>query len=198
MASDLGVSVEIVTTDIKFADQVSQIAFDWLRNLKDIEIPQKLKEKEVIGGGGQESKLAGDTTIQIEDESQNLRWSLSMNDYWKYLENGRGVTRNGQGGIVQRQIKTWITWKGISPADVLQKMNPNSKRLPFPKAMESLSYLIARSIHRKGTIKRFGYKGSNFLRETLTEQVPILKQALQENLGRTITIRVVNNLKGLQ
>ena len=41
-------------------------------------------------------------------------------------------------------------------------------------------------------------KGSNFLKETLTEQVPILKQALEEQLGRRITISVVNNLKGLK
>ena len=198
----LGVNTDSVTTDLKFDDLVSQIAFDWLRNLKDIELPTKLKEKGFIHGGGQESSLAGSTTIEIVDETQNMKFTLSMNDYWKYVESGRGVTKNSQGGIVQKKIKSWITLKGISPADVLMKMGSKDgktpKRLPFEKALNSLSYIIARSIHRKGTIKRFGYKGSNFLKETLTENVPLLKQELETQLGRRVQISVVNNLKGLK
>lgn len=212
MASDLswldgiGISASSVDTDYKFADTVDGIAMAWLYNLKKEGIPDKLKQKDVIGGGGQSSKLAGDASIIITEVSAGTQWTLSMNDYWKYVENGRGPTTGGGDGAVKRAIKTWITWKGINPSDILVKMAAKNgkavKPLPFPKALESLSYIIARSIHRKGYSDwrkaRHGNRGALFIKETLTENVPSLKEALETKLGRAIQIRVVTDLKGLK
>lgn len=204
MATDLGFLDNIGTeassidTDYQFDDTVDGIVKAWLFNLKSSGIPEKLKAKGVVSGGGQDSDLAADANIVIEEVTTGVRWTLSMKDYWKYVESGRGATVNSGDGAVRRGVKHWIQKKGISPADILQQMNPKSKRLPFPKALDSLSYIIARAIHKKGTIKRFNYSGTNFLRETLTEQVPALKEALETKLGKAIQIRVVTDLKGLK
>jgi|TARA_Y100000401_G_C8306641_1_gene217350 hypothetical protein len=48
----------------------------------------------------------------------------------------------------QRDIQKWMSFKGISP----QK-----------KTVGESAKAIARSIYKRGTIKRFGYRGSNFI-----------------------------------
>mgnify|MGYP003667143756 FL=1 len=197
MASDftdgLGVPISAIDVDYKFDNTVDGIALAWLYNLKSKGIPDKLLAKGVVSGGGQASDLAADANIIITEVNTGNSWTLSMKDYWKYVESGRGIGRPAPPSA----IAYWIKKKGISPADVLQKMKPQSKRLPFEKALTSLSFIIARSIGKKGTIKRFGYSGSKFLTEVLNEQVPVLKAALEEKLSRNITIRVVTDLKGL-
>lgn len=200
MANDFteGLGIDVAAKpDYTFDDTVDGIAQAWLYNLKNKEIPEKLISKGVVSGGGQASDLSADASIIITEVNSGNQWTLSMKDYWKYVEHGRGPTINSGDGAVRRGVKAWIQKKGISPADVLQKMNPESKRLPFPKALESLSFVIARAIHKKGTIKRFGYKGTDFVKEVLTENVPALKEALETKLARSIQIRVVNDLKGL-
>ena len=165
----------------------------WLADIKDRKIKEKLVEKGVVFGGGQESRLAGSgnwSDLIITDGK--LKWVFSMSDYWKYVESGRGPTKSGGNGAVQKAIKGWITNKGISPSDVLMKWN--KKRLPFPVALERLSYLIARSIHTKGTIKRFNYKGTNFVKETMQENIPILAQQLAKNLGRKVEVTLAGTL----
>lgn len=57
-------------------------------------------------------------------------------------------------------IQQWIQSKGITLRHVNKKgklVSPENNE----KNIKRASYLIARSIRRKGAIKRFGYKGSN-------------------------------------
>ena len=57
-------------------------------------------------------------------------------------------------------IQQWIQSKGIT----LRHVNKKGKLVSSEnneKNIKRASYLIARSIRRKGAIKRFGYKGSN-------------------------------------
>lgn len=197
MANDfldgLGVEVSSVNTDYKFDDTVDGITMAWLFSLKSKGIPDKLRNKGVVSGGGQDSDLAADANIIITEVNTGNNWTLSMKDYWKFVEHGRGAGKRPP----TEPIKNWIKKKGISPADILQKMNPNSKRMPFEKALNTLSFIMSRSIGKKGTIKRFGYNGTNFLNEVLNENVPSLVEALETKLGRAIQIRVVTDLKGL-
>lgn len=206
MANDftegLGIDANNINTDYQFEDTVDGIVLGWLHNLKKNTIPDNLEKKGVIGGGGNPSKLAGDAAIIITTVKEGMSWTLSMNDYWKYVEKGRGKTVSGGDGAVRRAMPNWITSKGISPADVLQKMNPKSKRLPFDKAMKTLSYIFARSIHKKGYSdwrkEKYGDRGAHFVKASLIEQLPILKETLETKLGRAIQIRIVTDLKGLK
>jgi hypothetical protein len=198
MATDLGFLDDLgatsINTNYEFEDSVNGIVEAWLFNLKHSGIPDKLRMKGVVSGGGQDSDLASDANIVITTVNEGVSWTLSMKDYWYYVEKGRAAGKRPPTETIQR----WIKKKGISPSDVLQKMNPKSKRLPFEMALKSLSFIISRSIGKKGTIKRFQYNGTNFLNETLKEQVPALRQALETKLGQAIQIRVVTDLKGLK
>lgn len=83
------------------------------------------------------------TVVEIEAE-----------DYYKDLEEGtkpKGFTKENFKAL-QPQILEWIKYK-----ETLSSIaNTEWRRRAF-------SYLITRSILRKGTIKRFGYKGKRFL-----------------------------------
>lgn len=173
----------------------------WLHELKDTHLKEKLKQKEVIGGGGQESKIAGSGNISdLIITDGKLKWVLSMSDYWKYLEYGRGKTTGSGDGAVYRNIKErWITWKGINPSTKLMEWGFTKKQLPFEKALPTLAYIISRSIHKKGTIQRFNYKGTDFVKETLKEQLPELSKQLAKNLGRKVEVTLAGTLiKGLK
>jgi len=57
-----------------------------------------------------------------------------------------------------KQIEMWMKAKGIQPrsrSGKYQRSTPNSRR--------KAAYAIAQAIGRKGTIKRYGYRGSNIL-----------------------------------
>ena len=80
--------------------------------------------------------------------SLNYRWEgdrliifseISPFNYIMTLEHGRGPTKEGATAgnpTLQENILTWIKQRGIQPTEITQ---------------ESLSYLIARKIHREGT-----------------------------------------------
>ena len=53
----------------------------------------------------------------------------------------------------------------------------------------SYAEAIAGKIYKKGTIKRFGYKGSGFIADTLSPTaIDIIAQSISDAMGRQITI----------
>lgn len=56
---------------------------------------------------------------------------------WEFVEQGRGVTKKNQNGILQPIIQQWIKDKGIA--------------IPEGYTIESLAFVITRSIHKRGT-----------------------------------------------
>lgn len=65
---------------------------------------------------------------------------IHLQDYWRYIEGGRDITRNDGIGILRKNILDWIEVKHILPT-------PNGDKLPTP---EQLAYLISRKIHTVG------------------------------------------------
>jgi len=109
-------------------------------------------------------------------------------DYWYYVDQGRGATKKGhQGGLfLWQSIQDWLLQKGIAtPPDFKQEGDS------VEQARENFARVIAKKIHRKGTIKRFGYKGANFVADVLNKQsVDAIAQHLGEALGQRIAISV--------
>lgn len=110
-------------------------------------------------------------SINTEIKFKNLVFSVVLNaeDYFKFISEGRGASKNGGDGTLQEKILEWIKVKNILPREV----NGN---LPTE---QQLAFLIARKIHR------VGYKGSSDY-ETSLEQLnqkylPLLTQALQQD-----------------
>jgi len=79
------------------------------------------------------------------------------------IDQGRGP--GGQPPV--SEIEKWMKAKGIQPrakSGKYKRSTPNSRR--------KAAYWIAQAIGRKGTIKRYGYKGSNVLDFVTREAEP--------------------------
>ena len=67
-----------------------------------------------------------------------------------------------------------------------QELGLNTK-----EQVKSFAVVVARKIKQKGTIKRFGYKGANFVADVLNKQsVDAIAQHLGEAFGQRIAISV--------
>ena len=88
---------------------------------------------------------------------------IEIEDYWEDLEKGtkpKGYSKEERKKL-QPKILDWI------------KAKPSLQELAGTAEKErSLSYAIATNILKKGTIKRFGYKGKPFL----TQEIPQLRE----------------------
>ena len=100
-----------------------------------------------------------------------------MADYWEDVEFG---TKPGRRVNVQSLVE-WIQHKKI-PVPPKKGMSINAARWSFAEA-------IAAKIYKKGTIKRFGYKGAGFIADTLSPSaIDIIAQSIGDAMGRQITI----------
>ena len=89
--------------------------------------------------------------------------NIEAEDYWEDLEKGtkpKGYSKEERKKL-QPKILEWIKAK---PS--LQELAGTAEK------QRSLSYAIATNILKKGTIKRFGYKGKPFL----TKEIPQLRE----------------------
>jgi hypothetical protein len=58
-----------------------------------------------------------------------------------------------------------------------------------------MAIAIAKKIHSRGTIKRFGYKGGNFIGDVLTPaNIDAIAQHLGDALGKPITAYVTSEV----
>jgi hypothetical protein len=97
---------------------------------------------------------------------------IELNDYWKDIDEGtkpKGATKDNIAKMLP-QIMNWIANK------------PSVQQLSKVKKRETLAYLITRAILKKGTIKRFGYKGSKFLSSELPGFKENILKVLEQQL----------------
>lgn len=109
----------------------------------------------------------GKTSIELE---------LNLNEYYKFLERGRGKTVNPGSGIVIKKIQEWIKVKNILP-----RPDINGK-LPSPT---QLAYVIAHKIHKEG------YKEKG---EPLQKAMDSVKNQFMNALNEAITKDVTENV----
>ena len=125
----------------------------------------------------------------IETES-GLIFNLNIADYYKWVDGGRkpgNVSRAGRASI-----KQWIRQKGINPSEIIQKISGSKTAVPFAKAQEQLSFLIARKI------KREGYKANRFFSSVLEDgRLKDLEEDLKKETGKQIRI-ILNGGNDLQ
>jgi len=126
-------------------------------------VQKNLKDKDLEASGKLSASIQ---PLPIEQEPGLLKIKIELEDYWRQVEEGTkplGYTKENRKKL-QPKILRWIKEK---PS--LQSKVEASKRL-------SLSYAIATNILKKGTIKRFNYKGYPFLTKELdTFKKKILK-----------------------
>jgi hypothetical protein len=83
-----------------------------------------------------------------------------------------------------KSIEEWITAKGIP----VRRSRGQSKQSVLDRR-HSMAIAIAKKIYLKGTIKRFGYKGSDFIKEVLTDQnLQVISDIIAEKYGMKLAI----------
>lgn len=72
-----------------------------------------------------------------------------------------------------------------------KKVKKGLKQLTEAGARRSLAFAIAVNMRKKGTLKRFGYGGSGFWTETVTDgEINTLKAALSKAMGREVILAI--------
>jgi len=150
-------------------------------------------------GGGQKTSLSGSVKYQVLKSVSGYTFTLSMNDYWKYVESGR---KKGAKGVPQSVLgKKWQNSKGINPSKIIYEMTVKYnakkglkrkvKKLPFEKASRQLAFLIQRSIKAKG-IEPHPFFDKVFNQERLnqlTEQLkPVIKQEIIFDIKKVLNV----------
>lgn len=123
---------------------------------------------------GSELRLVDSIEAQVTFNGQEFVGTLTMNDYWKYVE--EGISPAGQYGNPGWKAYPFISrWIEIKP--VIPRPSGNGK-IPSQK---SLAYLITRKI------KEDGIEGTHDLKKTKDAIIPFyverIKQALAEDLA---------------
>lgn len=115
---------------------------------------------------------------------------IVMEDYWKSVDEG---TKPGFRPDVQKILR-WMQHKKIVPKAAkvnLTKKYGTRARKVYKDRRLALAERIANAIYRKGTIKRFGYKGSEFMSSyldwTFEER---LREDITQAIGKDIEVSI--------
>lgn len=113
----------------------------------------------VTHDGGQSSALSGSVNYKVINKGGEISWLLTMNPYWKYVEGGR---RAGKKPPPSASIKEWIKQKESLKANIDKilgrvtvskkktALSKGTKSMSFDNKLNSLAFMIARSIGKKG------------------------------------------------
>lgn len=121
---------------------------------------------------------------------QGIEIAISMADYWERVEDGQKPGK-------WPHMPSLIQWVGAkSSVKRIALARRGRKKQSVDEAIESFAAVIAKKIHSKGTIKRFGYKGSGFIADVLTKQnVDVIAQKLSDVTGLRISVYLTTEEK---
>lgn len=150
-------------------------------------------------------QLAEDGAIASRKLTQSIRpeiklfgttyvMEIKMEDYWKEVDKGQ---KPGTKPDVQKILK-WMRHKGIQPApSKLSFHKPRSSRAKkvYKDRRLALAERIANAIYRKGTIKRFGYKGTGFVSDYTATLTAKMRDSIARATGKDIAIEIKEAFK---
>lgn len=126
-----------------------------------------------------------DPTNYVET-ANGVTLAITMVDYYQWVEDGR---KRGRRPPIA-SIEEWITQKGIQ----VRKSKAESKQSVLERR-RSMAIAIANKIAAKGTIKRFGYKGGNFMKDVLTPQtIEAIAGSIGDVIGRQVQVFVTTEV----
>ncbi len=121
-----------------------------------------------------EHKLIDSVRTQVVVDDRAFEVTMTLQDYWKYVEEGVRGARNpdspyrNPGWKAYPHILRWIDIKPVLPRPLANGKLPTQKQL---------GYLITRSIVNNGT------QGSHDLQKTKDELIPWYKERISDALG---------------
>tara|TARA_R110001632_G_scaffold92457_1_gene197575 strand:+ start:246 stop:776 length:531 start_codon:yes stop_codon:yes gene_type:complete len=147
-------------------------------------IEQKMVEKKVNASGALSESVA---LPKISLLGQVYNMQVTMLDYWKQVDGGRGPTTGGGDGAVRRNLEKWLSYQSVQA-----KIGGQSGRTATKSSGEGWSatrikqaaFFMARKIHQRGT------KAKPFLSEAAAEMrpklVPEITKAVKQDIIYTI------------
>jgi len=126
-----------------------------------------------------------DPTNYVET-ANGVTLAITMVNYYQWVEDGR---KRGRRPPIA-SIEEWITRKGIQ----VRKSKGESKQSVLERR-RSMAIAIANKIAAKGTIKRFGYKGGDFIKDVLTPQtIEAIAGSIGDVIGRQVQVFVTTEV----
>jgi hypothetical protein len=143
------------------------------------DLRNKLRSKGVTFGGGQDSKLAAKTMFQISQTGDGIQFLLTMPPEYYWVNKGRNPGAVNKEG--RESIASWAKRKAIvgdfaaRNLEARNKMQAESKekgnrktykklkKLPFKKALQALTFVVAQAVTKNG------YEPTYFLDEVLND-----------------------------
>jgi hypothetical protein len=131
-------------------------------------------------------KFANSFNVKVKDDSIEITSDAS---YAGAVIEGASPARSTQGWeSKKRSIESWIKAKGIRPYRKLKSGYKFAKTSTLKNsAYKSAVFAIMQSTSQRGTIKRFGYKGSNLFERVYKE--------IEGKIGADITEAYSEDLK---
>lgn len=156
----------------KLADTLSQMSDDFLQA-----VIRQTKDDELVASG----KLSRSYRIEKNENGFTL---INDSGYaGAVLVDGSGRTSKVGGREKIQRLADWAKSKGMQP---LLRTNKGRFRKITESSYRALGFVLSRSIAQKGTIKRFGHKGSNTLQRVadmkMKEWLTKISVAFKEDL----------------
>ena len=124
------------------------------------------------------SNLSQSVEIKQTIEPLKTIYEVLMNEYWYYIDQGRGATEKGnRPGEVKEAIRKWIQREGIK-AEERNGVTPTEDQLVF---------LITRKIHKEG------FPGRDFVSGPFEQFENEITEALQKDLNENL-IKFANRI----
>lgn len=142
------------------------------------EYKDRLKNEGISASG----RLYNSVRSSVNISGNHYEVVLNLEEWWKYIEGGRGVTRNNGDGELRRAILEWIRVKPILP-------RPYNGKLPTEN---QLAYLISRKIHN------LGYEGKRPLGRILDENRDAVYRDIEKALQKDLNTDVLNILRTIE
>jgi hypothetical protein len=155
-------------------------------------------------GGGQTSNLSGSVEFNVKQERGLIRFQLTMNDYWDFVDKGVDGTEKNWGSpykfkgkninqkamidFVKKRhfnIEVSTKQKGLNKSIRNKGIRKAHKKLSIENARKSLAFLIGRKLAREG--KEPLHFWSKVINQ---ERIDELKDMLRPLIKQEITINL--------
>lgn len=131
----------------------------------------KLQTNMMRNGSNASGNLVNSFKTEVKIGEDSYEVGIYLADYWYYVNNGRGPTRNSGNGSLLEKIKEWIKVKRIVPHVGVIKTGKQAGKQYLP-TINQLAYLITRKIHREG------YKGTHFFDEAKADSIAYFQESI--------------------
>lgn len=127
-----------------------------------------------------ETIATGKLANNIESKAVGNALTITMDAYGGAIDEGIRAGKRPPNGD---RIEDWLRFKGIRLRD-----NTTGRYLKHTDYnYNKISFLISRSISRRGTLKKFQFKGSNFIDRAINNTLDEFDDAILEAFNKELT-----------